>query len=149
MKTHTSYLTFTTKKRQEIIDITEEVEKCRAAAGISEGMVLVSAMHISILARGSGCSTVSGMASVRSASSSRRWESSRDEEADLAMRSVAEWFRDGSAAAAKRNPILPRFFFGQRNRVSLVINQPEVTGNPVGPGLSYFDRYISHSQTLK
>jgi secondary thiamine-phosphate synthase enzyme len=47
VKTHTSYLTFNTKKRQEIIDITEEVEKCRAAAGIEEGMVLVSAMHIS------------------------------------------------------------------------------------------------------
>jgi len=43
MKTHTSYLTFNTKKRQEIIAITDEVEECRAAAGI----VLVSAMHIS------------------------------------------------------------------------------------------------------
>ena len=40
MKTHTSYLTFNTKKRQEIIDITDEVEECRAAAGISEGFVL-------------------------------------------------------------------------------------------------------------
>ena len=47
VKTHTSYLTFNTKKRQEIIDITEDVEACRAAAGISEGFVLVSAMHIS------------------------------------------------------------------------------------------------------
>jgi len=47
VKTHTTYLTFNTKKRQEIIDISEEVEKCRAAAGITEGMVLVSAMHIS------------------------------------------------------------------------------------------------------
>lgn len=47
MKTHTMYLTFKTKKRQEIIDITDEVEKCRAAANISEGFVLVSAMHIS------------------------------------------------------------------------------------------------------
>jgi secondary thiamine-phosphate synthase enzyme len=47
VKTHTSYLTFNTKKRQEIIDITDEVEKCRAAAGISEGFVLASAMHIS------------------------------------------------------------------------------------------------------
>jgi secondary thiamine-phosphate synthase enzyme len=46
MKFHTSYLTFNTKRRQEIIDITDEVEKCRAAAGIQEGMVLVSAMHI-------------------------------------------------------------------------------------------------------
>jgi hypothetical protein len=47
VNTHTTYLTFNTEKRQEIIDITEEVEKCRAAAGIKEGMVLVSAMHIS------------------------------------------------------------------------------------------------------
>jgi secondary thiamine-phosphate synthase enzyme len=47
MKTHTDYLTFNTKKRQEIIDITDAVEQCRAAAGITEGMVLVSAMHIS------------------------------------------------------------------------------------------------------
>lgn len=47
MKTHTTYLTFKTSRRQEIIDITEEVEKCRAAAGIREGFVLVSAMHIS------------------------------------------------------------------------------------------------------
>src|SRR5207344_3245377 len=37
MKTHTSYLTFNTKRRQEIIDITDEVEKCRAAAGLAEG----------------------------------------------------------------------------------------------------------------
>ena len=47
MKTHTVYLTFDTAKRQEIIDITDQVEACRAAAGITEGMVLVSAMHIS------------------------------------------------------------------------------------------------------
>ncbi len=47
MKSHTSYLTFTTRKRQEIIDITDDVESCRAAAAISEGFVLVSAMHIS------------------------------------------------------------------------------------------------------
>lgn len=47
MLTHTTYLRFNTKKRQEIIDITDEVEKCRAAAGITEGFVLVSAMHIS------------------------------------------------------------------------------------------------------
>src|SRR3954463_2979424 len=47
MRTHTSYRTFETTKRQEIIDITDEVEACRAAAGIREGMVLVSAMHIS------------------------------------------------------------------------------------------------------
>jgi secondary thiamine-phosphate synthase enzyme len=47
MKVHTAYLTFETRKRQEIIDITDSVEGCRDAAGIREGMVLVSAMHIS------------------------------------------------------------------------------------------------------
>jgi secondary thiamine-phosphate synthase enzyme len=47
MKTHTDYLTFNTKKRQEIIDITDAVERCRASADIREGMVLASAMHIS------------------------------------------------------------------------------------------------------
>ena len=47
MKTHTEYLTFETKRRQEIIDITDRVEQCRAQAGIDEGFVLVSAMHIS------------------------------------------------------------------------------------------------------
>ncbi|MEO8563746.1 MAG: secondary thiamine-phosphate synthase enzyme YjbQ [bacterium] len=47
MRVHTSYRTFRTARRQEIIDITDDVEACRATAGIAEGMVLVSAMHIS------------------------------------------------------------------------------------------------------
>jgi secondary thiamine-phosphate synthase enzyme len=47
MRTHTSYRTFRTAKRQEIIDITDDVEACRAAAAIDDGFVLVSAMHIS------------------------------------------------------------------------------------------------------
>ena len=47
MHVHTTYRTFETAKRQEIIDITDDVEACRAAGGIREGMVLVSAMHIS------------------------------------------------------------------------------------------------------
>ena len=47
MRVHTSYRTFKTAKRQEIIDITDDVEACRAKADIAEGMVLVSAMHIS------------------------------------------------------------------------------------------------------
>lgn len=47
MKSHTIYLTFTTERRQELIDITEDVERCRAEGGIAEGFVLVSAMHIS------------------------------------------------------------------------------------------------------
>ena len=47
MTTRTHYLWFETRRRQEIIDITDAVERCRDAAGIREGMVLVSAMHIS------------------------------------------------------------------------------------------------------
>ena len=47
MRVHTAYRTFRTAKRQEIIDITDDVEACRAAAEVTEGMVLVSAMHIS------------------------------------------------------------------------------------------------------
>jgi len=46
MKTHTHYLWFTTGRRQEIIDITDAVAEQVRLAGIREGMVLVSAMHI-------------------------------------------------------------------------------------------------------
>ncbi len=47
MASHTHYLWFETKKRQEIIDITEPVAEQVNASGIREGFVLVSAMHIS------------------------------------------------------------------------------------------------------
>lgn len=46
MKSHTEYLWFNTRRRREYINITAEVEKAVAAAGIKEGLVLVSAMHI-------------------------------------------------------------------------------------------------------
>jgi len=46
VKSHTHYLWFTTKKRQEIIDITDEVSAQVAGSGVAEGFVLVSAMHI-------------------------------------------------------------------------------------------------------
>lgn len=46
MKVRTHYLWFNTAKKQEIIDVTDEVAKQVAASGISEGFVLVSAMHI-------------------------------------------------------------------------------------------------------
>src|SRR3989339_329487 len=46
MKTFTEYLWFNTKKHREYINITSEVEKILAKSGIQEGMVLVSAMHI-------------------------------------------------------------------------------------------------------
>lgn len=47
MPTHTHYLWFETRKRQEIIDVTDEVRAQVARSGIQEGMALVSAMHIS------------------------------------------------------------------------------------------------------
>ena len=47
MPTRTHYLWFNTKRRQEIIDITDEVIEQVKASGVREGLVLVSAMHIS------------------------------------------------------------------------------------------------------
>jgi secondary thiamine-phosphate synthase enzyme len=46
MKFHTEYLTFNTKKHREYIHITPQVEAAVKKSGIREGMVLVSAMHI-------------------------------------------------------------------------------------------------------
>ncbi len=46
MASHTHYLWFQTRQRQEIIDITDEVAEQVATSGIKEGFVLVSAMHI-------------------------------------------------------------------------------------------------------
>jgi secondary thiamine-phosphate synthase enzyme len=46
MTTFTHYLWFNTKKRQEFVRITDEVAKAVEESGIKEGMVLVSAMHI-------------------------------------------------------------------------------------------------------
>ena len=46
MKFHTEYLWFNTEKRREYINITRDVEKTLNKSGIKEGMILVSAMHI-------------------------------------------------------------------------------------------------------
>jgi len=46
MTVHTDYLFFHTKKRQEIIRITDEIAGIVERSGVREGMVLVSAMHI-------------------------------------------------------------------------------------------------------
>ena len=46
MRAHTDYLWFETKKHREYIDITEQVEAILAKSEIQEGLVLVSAMHI-------------------------------------------------------------------------------------------------------
>ena len=46
MKVHTDYLWFTTRQRQEIVRITDEVASIVKTSGVRDGMVLVSAMHI-------------------------------------------------------------------------------------------------------
>ncbi len=46
MKSHTEYLTFNTEKRRDYINITPEVEQALDKSGIKEGLILVSAMHI-------------------------------------------------------------------------------------------------------
>ncbi len=46
MKFLTEYMTFNTKKRREFINITREVDRVLQKSGIKEGLVLVSAMHI-------------------------------------------------------------------------------------------------------
>jgi secondary thiamine-phosphate synthase enzyme len=46
MLVHTDYLWFNTKKRQEFIRITDDVGTIVEASGVTDGTVLVSAMHI-------------------------------------------------------------------------------------------------------
>jgi secondary thiamine-phosphate synthase enzyme len=46
MRFHTEYLTFHTKKHRQFINITSQVESALQKSGIAEGMILVSAMHI-------------------------------------------------------------------------------------------------------
>jgi secondary thiamine-phosphate synthase enzyme len=46
MKSQTKYLTFHTHKKREYINITAEVQTLVKESGVQEGMVLVSAMHI-------------------------------------------------------------------------------------------------------
>jgi secondary thiamine-phosphate synthase enzyme len=46
MKFHTEYIWFNTKKHREYINITARVEEILAKSGIANGMILVSAMHI-------------------------------------------------------------------------------------------------------
>jgi secondary thiamine-phosphate synthase enzyme len=46
MKAHTEYLTFHTAKRRELVHLTPALEGILARAGVAEGLMLVSAMHI-------------------------------------------------------------------------------------------------------
>jgi secondary thiamine-phosphate synthase enzyme len=46
MLVHTDYLWFNTEKRQEFIRITDDVSAMVKSSGVTDGIVLVSAMHI-------------------------------------------------------------------------------------------------------
>lgn len=46
MKSYRKELWFNTKTRREFINITPQVEECLSESGITEGLVLVNAMHI-------------------------------------------------------------------------------------------------------
>ena len=46
MKSATEYLWFETKSRREFVNITEKVRAVVRTSGVSDGIVLVSAMHI-------------------------------------------------------------------------------------------------------
>ncbi len=46
MRSHTEYLTFHTKKHREYVHITPQVEQILRKSGVQDGIVLVSAMHI-------------------------------------------------------------------------------------------------------
>ena len=46
MTAHTEYLTFTTRQRRELINITDRLAEIVERSRIREGMCLVSAMHI-------------------------------------------------------------------------------------------------------
>jgi len=46
MKAYTEYLRFNTKNRQELVNITPQVEAAVKKSAVKEGMCLVNAMHI-------------------------------------------------------------------------------------------------------
>ena len=46
MTVYTDYLWFNTSKRREVVRITDDVASIVSKSGVREGMVLVSAMHI-------------------------------------------------------------------------------------------------------
>jgi thiamine phosphate synthase YjbQ (UPF0047 family) len=46
MRSHTAYMTFQTPERRQFVRITEDVQQAVDDSGVAEGLVLVSAMHI-------------------------------------------------------------------------------------------------------
>lgn len=46
MKSYRKELWFETSKRRELINITQDVQNCLTDSGITEGLILINAMHI-------------------------------------------------------------------------------------------------------
>jgi secondary thiamine-phosphate synthase enzyme len=46
MKSHTEYLVFETRRRKEMVHITEQVEQVVRRSGVKDGLCFVSPMHI-------------------------------------------------------------------------------------------------------
>ena|SRR5258708_7173960 len=46
MKTYTDYLMMNTRQKKELVNITEDIAKAVSESDIQEGIILVSAMHI-------------------------------------------------------------------------------------------------------
>jgi hypothetical protein len=46
MKSYTEYLTFETRKRREMVHITDQVEQIVKHSGVKDGLCFVSPMHI-------------------------------------------------------------------------------------------------------
>ncbi|MBN1457064.1 MAG: YjbQ family protein [Sedimentisphaerales bacterium] len=46
MKSYRKELFFNTKNRRELINITPEIDRCLAESGVTEGLLLCNAMHI-------------------------------------------------------------------------------------------------------
>lgn len=46
MRFYTEYLWFNTKKQRDFVNITDEVDSILRKSGVQEGMILISAMHI-------------------------------------------------------------------------------------------------------
>lgn len=46
MKSHTEHLWFNTKRKREFVNITSDVRRVLQESGVREGLILVSAMHI-------------------------------------------------------------------------------------------------------
>ncbi len=46
MKSHTEYLVFETRKRREMVHITDDVEQIVRRSGVKDGLCFVSPMHI-------------------------------------------------------------------------------------------------------